>query len=82
MNVNKRNQNESEFEFWEQLPDGSRKYWFDIKGKTGGFARYIKTVDANEVTISFVQEIYGSDNKLIEIHEKYPIDKGHKKVEK
>ncbi len=82
MNPNKREQNENEFEFWEDLESGGRKYWFDIKGKAGGFARYIKTVDNNEVTVSFVQEIYSSENKLIEIHEKYPIDKGHKKVAK
>jgi hypothetical protein len=80
MNTNKRKQNENEFEFWEDLPDGGRKYWFDIRGKMGGFARYVKTVDKNETTILFVQEIYNSKSELVEIHEKYPIDKGHKKV--
>jgi len=35
-----------------------------------------------EITISFVQEIYDSSGVLREVHEKYPIDKGHtKKVE-
>jgi hypothetical protein len=46
----------------------------------GGFARYVKTVDKNETTILFVQKIYNSKSELVEIHEKYPIDKGHKKV--
>jgi hypothetical protein len=82
MNANKRKQNENEFELWEDLPDGGRKYWFDIKGKMGGFARYVKTVDKNEATVLFVQEIYNSKSELVEIHEKYPIDKGHKKVQK
>ncbi len=33
-----------------------------------------------EVTIAFSQEIYDNSGVLIEIHEKFPIDKGHKKV--
>ncbi|MDX2003072.1 MAG: hypothetical protein SFW35_11605 [Chitinophagales bacterium] len=80
MNAAKRKQNENEFEHWEELPEGGRKYWFDTKGKTGGFARYIKTVNREELTISFVQEIYNASNELVEIHEKYPVDKGHIKL--
>jgi len=30
--------------------------------------------------LSVVQEIYDSAGHLIEIHEKYPIDKGHRKL--
>jgi hypothetical protein len=79
MSQKKRSKNEKDFEFWEDLDDG-RKYWFDIQGRSGGFARYVKYVDQSEKTISFVQEIYDSEGTLIEIHEKYPEDKGHKKV--
>ncbi len=82
MNAGKRTQNENEYNNWEDLPDGERKYWFDVKGKMGGFARYIKTVNSEETTNTFVQEIYNTQNELTEIHEKYPIDKGHKKVAK
>ena len=80
MNSKKRKQNETEFDFWEETDNGGRKYWLDVKGKLGGYARYVKTVDEQEITVSFVQEIYNSKNELTEIHEKYPIDKGHKKI--
>lgn len=40
-------------------------------------ARYVKEVDAFEATMKFYQEIYDHLGRLIEIHEKYPIDKGH-----
>lgn len=59
---------------------GGRKYWFDVKGKSGGLARYVKTVDEEEVTILFVQEIYNAEGVLTAIHEKYPVDKGHKNL--
>lgn len=80
MNKRKREQNEAEFDFWNELEGGGRMYWFEILGRSGGKARYVKTTDKEEVTISFVQEIYDMSDKLIEIHEKYPVDKGHKKV--
>ena len=80
MNSDKRKKNEIEFDNWEDLPDGGRKYWFDIDGKHGGFARYLKTTDANEITITFVQEIYDKNGNKIAIHEKYPVDKGHQKL--
>lgn len=40
----------------------------------------ITEVDSQEKTTKFLQEIYNNQGKLVEIHEKYPIDKGHKKV--
>jgi hypothetical protein len=43
-------------------------------------ARYMKEVDSNEGTVRFWQEIYDGTGKLTEIHEKYPVDKGHQKV--
>jgi len=43
-------------------------------------ARYLKQVDAEEQTIRFWQEIYDADGLLVEIHEKYPNDLGHKHI--
>jgi hypothetical protein len=48
----------------------------------GWKAKYLKKVDNNESTLSFCQEIYNKAGILVEVHEKYPIDKGHKKIEK
>jgi len=44
-------------------------------------ARYVKEVDANEETIRFFQEIYDDRGQLVEIHEKYPQDTGHRRIE-
>jgi len=60
---------------------GSRMYWFEIEGRMGWKARYIKIVDASELTVSFRQEIFNENGILVEIHEKYPIDNGHIKIE-
>jgi hypothetical protein len=40
----------------------------------------VKVVDAVEVTVSFYQEVYDSDGKLCEVHHKYPVDLGHRRV--
>jgi hypothetical protein len=53
-----REQNEQDYPSWGNLPDGDRRYWVDKPGRARGFARYIKVVDANEVTQSFVQGVY------------------------
>lgn len=82
MNFNKRQENEKKFPNWEELPDGSRLYWFVIEGRMGWKAKYLKKVDNKESTLSFWQEIYDKAGILVEVHEKYPIDKGHKKMEK
>lgn len=82
MNINKRQENEKKFPNWEELSDSSRIYWFEIEGRIGWKARYIKTVNYEEVTLSFRQEIYNETGILVEVHEKYPVDKGHIKVEK
>jgi hypothetical protein len=81
LNINKRIENEKKFPNWEELPDGSRSYWFEIEGRLGWKARYIKTVDHDEVTLTFGQEIFNELGILVEVHEKYPIDKGHVKIE-
>ena len=64
----------------EKLPDGGRRYFYDVKGQYGWTARYVKEVDAMEQTIKFYQNIYDDTGMLVEVHEKYPEDKGHRKV--
>ena len=76
----RRKLNERKFDNWQDLPKGGRKYWFEIRGKIGYLARYVKEVDKEEKTICFYQEIYDSKGKLVEIHRKYPVDEGHKIV--
>lgn len=77
MNRKKREENEKKFTDWKNLEKGGRIYWFDIAGKLGWKARYVKVVDEDETTQKFYQEIYNEKGKLVEIQEKYPIDKGH-----
>ncbi|PYI88216.1 MAG: hypothetical protein DME26_03960 [Verrucomicrobia bacterium] len=75
-----RSQNEKKFDRWEELPDGGRRYRLDVTGRLGWQARYLKEVKADETTLRFWQEIYDDRGKLIETHEKFPVDKGHQKV--
>ena len=77
----KRQLNERKFPNWENLPDGGRKYWLEVKGKHGWKARYVKEVNQMEETLKFYQEVYDKNGRLVEIHEKYPADKGHQKTE-
>ena len=74
-----RSQNETKFGAWEEQPGGGRRYWFDVQGRHGWRARYLKEADAGETTLRFWQEIYDEHGTLVEIHEKYPVDKGHQK---
>jgi hypothetical protein len=73
-------QNEKKFGHWDELPGGGRRYRLDVTGKHGWLARYLKEVDVNETTLRFWQEIYDDQGKRVESHEKFPVDKGHKKV--
>ena len=73
-------QNERKFRHWQQLPNGGRRYIREFAGRAGGRARYIKEVDANENTIRFVQEIYDPAGRLLTVHEKFPVDLGHKQL--
>jgi len=75
-----RAQNERKFGQWDELPGGGRRYRFDVRGRLGWLARYLKEVDASETTLRFWQESYDDQGKLVETHEKPPVDKGHKKV--
>jgi hypothetical protein len=78
--VNARAQNEKKFGQWEEVAGGGRRYWLDVPGRLGWRARYLKEVDGREITVRFWQEIYDEQGKLVEIHEKYPVDKGHQKA--
>ena len=76
----KRKQNEGKFKAWDELPNGRRRYFYEVQGRHGWLARYIKVVDASERTIKFYQEIFDEDGQLVEIHEKDPVNKGHIRV--
>jgi hypothetical protein len=81
MNIqDKRRVNEKKFKKWDKLSNGGRRYYLEVKGRHSWKARYIKEVDANEETMKFYQEIYDENGNLIEIHEKYPVDKGHRRI--
>ena len=73
----KRTQNERKFGQWTELAGGGRRYWYEVPGKRGWLARYVKEVDSNEITIAFWQEIYDGSGVLVERHDKYPLDTGH-----
>jgi hypothetical protein len=75
-----REQNERKFRRWEELPNGGRRYVREFAGRAGGRARYIKEVEANENTARFVQEIYDTSGRLVAVHEKVPVDLGHKQL--
>ena len=75
-----RGQNEKKFGNWDELPGGGRRYWLDVFGRLGWRARYTKEVDGNETTLRFWQEIYDENGRLVEVHEKYPVDKGHQRM--
>jgi hypothetical protein len=78
--LKKREQNERKFDEWEVLPNGGRRYRMKIEGRHEWKAIYMKDVNADEITLSFWQEIYNEQNELVEIHRKYPINKGHRKA--
>jgi hypothetical protein len=55
-------------------------YVREFAGRAGGRARYVKEVDADEKTTRFAQEIYDSTGRLVAVHEKFPVDSGHKQL--
>ena len=79
-NEQKRRQNERKFGVWDELSDAGRRYFYEVQGRYGWFARYVKEVDDSERTIKFYQEIYDEKGQMVEIHEKYPVNKGHTRV--
>jgi len=75
-----RTQNEKKFSQWDELPGGGRRYRLEVPGRLGWRACYLKDVDASETTLRFWQEIHDAQGRLVEVHEKYPVDKGHQKA--
>ena len=75
-----RQQNERKFPHWIELPNGGRQYWLDVAGHRGWWARYVKEVNAQEQTTTFYQEIYNDAGHLVEAHQKFPVDLGHRKA--
>ncbi len=73
----KRRANEKKFGRWEEQPRGGRRNFLEIPGVHGWMARYVKEVDPAEQTVRFYQEIFNEERRLVEVHEKYPVDKGH-----
>lgn len=80
MDHSKRQKNEKQFSSWKETMNGGRLYWFEIPGRSGWKARYVKEVNEKEETLTFRQEIYDENDVLRELHEKYPVDKGHQKL--
>jgi hypothetical protein len=74
-----RAQNEKKYGRWEELAGGGRRYRLEVAGRLGWSAHYLKEVDSSETTVRFWQEIYDDNGRLVEVHEKYPVDKGHQK---
>jgi hypothetical protein len=46
---------------------------YEVKGRSGRLAKYVKEVDAEESTVRFYQEVFDADGRLCEVHEKYPV---------
>ncbi len=80
MDEKKRAQNQGKFGSWNEQPDGGRIYFYEVSGKMGWKARYVKKVDADENTIEFEQEIFDNNGNLVELHRKFPKDEGHQKA--
>jgi hypothetical protein len=78
----KRSQNETKFDSWIELPSGGRQYRLEVKGRRGWRAVYFKLVDESEITLRFWQEVVNPEGEVVEIHEKYPRDLGHKQLPK
>jgi hypothetical protein len=77
--IQRRAKNERKFPHWEDLPNGGRKYWYEVKGKFGFTACYVKEVNEEEETLRFYQEIYNGEGSLVEVHEEFPQDVGHRR---
>ncbi len=79
MNQEKRRENERKFGQWRPLPGGGRQYVYTVAGRRGWTARYVKEVDAQEVTVRFYRETCNPQGELVEVHQKFPLDSGHHK---
>ena len=77
MDERKRRENERKFGAWKDLPDGGRRYFYEVSGRYGWTAD-VKEVDLAERTVQFCQEIVDGRGQLMEVHRKYPMDQGHR----
>jgi len=78
--VSSREGNERKFGGWQETEGGGRVYRRVIRGRSGWSAAYCKEVDGAENTLRFWQEIFDESGRLREVHEKFPVDRGHRKV--
>ncbi len=53
MDSKKQLQNEKQFKNWDKTSEGGRIYWYEVAGKHGWKARYVKEVNAEEETRVF-----------------------------
>jgi hypothetical protein len=84
MSESKRKQHEKRYDSWTTLESKGRLYRKEIIARNGSGwkAVYLQEVDEKESVVRFWQEIYNEKNELVEIHEKYPEDKGHVIIQK
>lgn len=78
--MKKRRLNERKYGKWKEMKNGGREYTKEVRGRNGWYAKYVKTVDEFETTLSFMQLIYDSKDELAEVHIKYPSDIGQIKL--
>jgi hypothetical protein len=78
--VSDRSSNERKFGSWLTSSSGGRVYRRIVAGRSGWSAAYCKEVDADENTVRFWQEIFDESGRLREVHEKFPVDRGHRQV--
>lgn len=50
MDFIKQQKNEKQYKNWNETYAGGRVYWYEIPGKHGWKARYVKEVDSDEET--------------------------------
>ena len=75
----RRRRHERKWRHWDELPEGVRVYWRERPGARSGRQRPILVVGADEVTLQMAQLIYDHEGVLIEWHQKYPVDFGHRR---
>ena len=61
----KRGKNEKKFSYWVELQGGGRKYWYDVVGKFGFKARYVKEVDEKKMNIKVTKRDIAKKYRLI-----------------
>ena len=57
MNEHKRRENERKFSTWEELPGGGRRYFYEVQGRYGWKARYMK-ISREEVAQKLIDYLH------------------------